>query len=624
MELTFNQTEELLIKELDRLKSLFKTYCFSAIKWPKEDHIGSFSDFDLRIIIDTNSEDEIVRINKEIYDIFNNILFVRKGNKRMLEHPPGQIITLNELKLGLGNAIDINSWAFVHGKLKKYQEIKQMYKKIKRTSCEVELLKNNFISRYKNYDLNLEPLYCAENIVKYKKFCLIWHYYAPAIFSAANLLSEKRIVGKSNAIKFLKEKDKRLVFCDKKKLLDLLKDDDSKIDFIFLGLKRDLDLLYTQIKKIPVEQENSKISALHAFVIQNQIFRAKLARYEYYSNKLFQGSPEIINRENNELKIINKIFNKTYKEFKPVMEKLRMDIQQTFYQNINEFNFLLKKYRFNKDTLRYYLEFLKKSIVYFEKLEYVLLQDHFGNISVDSFKIKITPKCTRHCNFCIFSDNKDKEMPYSKFIKIMERSNNFHFNKIFINGGEPTLHTEFEKISRYIYEQYPSKERVIGTNCTVISKSPKILKQVLMYYDTIAIGCDDEHRNLDDVMKVVPIFLENNKTVIINTIQGFISESNKAKLDNFCKGKKIIHVYNSLHHFAIGKRNKIGAPCSKYKNKSLLVLKNGNCFRCYNAVDEKKPEFNLFEKKFMKKLFQERINHYAYCYYCDEYLAKGD
>jgi len=257
-------------------------------------------------------------------------------------------------------------------------------------------------------------------------------------------------------------------------------------------------------------------------------------------------------------------------------------------------------------------------------LGFLLLQKKMGQVSINCLKIKITSKCTRKCSYCIFSDNREQDLSFEKFKLIIEKFKSIHVNKIFINGGEPTLHPSLELMGKYLKERFPSKELIIGTNCTIISKSNKIFQIVTKYFDTFAIGCDDEHRNFEDVEKIVPKIRSLGKTVVVNTLIDFISSDNKLALDEFCKNNGIIHVYNNLHHFCVGKKNKIGKICSKLTNINLMITRNGDCFRCFNAVDEKLPEFNINDKDCLERVFQKRKQHYNFCYYCDEYSATNE
>ncbi|MBU1164343.1 radical SAM protein [Patescibacteria group bacterium] len=610
------------IKKIDKKFAGYKPYCFSVMKWPTADHFKNFSDIDLRIIIDTNFEEEILKVNDMVYELFcDSVKSLNSGiNFRILEHPPGYLINLKELEFGLGDTIDINTWSFLHGNYKKYLSVRKKYSAKDLDNLDQKKLHSLFVSRHESYDLKLEPLYPYLNKDQYSRYCLVWHYYAVAIFAAAGLLLDKKIKGKSEALRAMQSYNRTLSYCDRKKLVSFITTDVS-LSILKKNLKSDLDILNKEInKKFKITNTkiiNNKDLVLKNFVNNYQMFRIRLSRYNYYFDTHHPTKQALIRREYRELSKIARSFSYVFSSFCHLMDNKKL--YQNIEDHLNQFNKLISCKKINKFILSNVLKLINDSIINFEKFNYILLQNTFGGVSIDCLKIKVTPKCNNNCCFCIFSDNSDTEMDFETFLKIIKKTSAFHFNKIFINGGEPTLHSQFKKISEYIYNNFPHKEKILGTNCRLLTKLKSRLDEVINYYDTIAIGCDDEHRNLSDVLEVVPKFIENNKFVVINTLINFISPKNKKILDDFCKKNNICHVYNNLHHFCSGKRNKLNAMCHKYKDKSLLVLKDGSCFRCFNAVNKDNPDFNIFDKNFKSKLFEDRKKHYDFCYYCDEY-----
>lgn len=120
-------------------------------------------------------------------------------------------------------------------------------------------------------------------------------------------------------------------------------------------------------------------------------------------------------------------------------------------------------------------------------------------------KVKITTKCNRHCDFCIFADGAQGEnMSLSLFSTILTRLETIPFQQLHINGGEPTVHRDFPALSDAARTRLPDKVMVLGTNAITLARNQPIMDATLRSYDQILIGCDDEHGNYDEVHAVVP------------------------------------------------------------------------------------------------------------------------
>ncbi|MDD4082827.1 MAG: radical SAM protein [Sphaerochaetaceae bacterium] len=609
---TFEIPAELLTK-LSEIKSNIPEYVFSAMKWNYKDHITPFSDIDLRIVVNTLDENTVLKLNEKLANAFIDLSNI-PTLERLIEHPPGKIILLKELELGLADTVDIKTWSFVHGNRTKFHKIKKNIEKKKETMEEITNLKNQLFDRITNYNLNKEPFFDLFNKIKYKKYCLFWHYYAYTLFLDC-IIKNKKVEGKTEAISLIKRENPNFKLYDKDEIKSMIFDKKISPKKLTQTLKEKIESI---INYKAYAHTIKRCVDLKVFCSAIQFLRAKPCRFKVYSKSMHKK--EIINRERAE---IIKIY-KSVKELSSLTQYKNLQTQiyiNNIQQKIEELNIILYK-RINKNTLKELSNQIEKSYYIIEK-NYLQLLSQIYPFSIDSFKIKITPKCTRHCSYCIFNDNNSKEMAIKEFNKILEKGKQFHFNKIFINGGEPTIHSEFITISQTLRKNFPHKEKILGTNCTVLFYSDKLLKEAIKSYDTFLIGCDDEHNNTKEVLKIVPKLRYAKKTVVINTVTSHVSKRLNKLIDKLCKKTGSIHIHNQVHHSQTDKqKNRIKKICKKYLHKTLLVDVNGNCHRCYNAVEKNNPEFNIKDNNFKEKLFCEPKNPYNFCYYCDEYDSK--
>src|SRR5690606_25684098 len=193
-------------------------------------------------------------------------------------------------------------------------------------------------------------------------------------------------------------------------------------------------------------------------------------------------------------------------------------------------------------------------------------------------KVKITTKCNRHCDFCIFADGAQGEnMPLELFSTILTRLETIPFQQLHINGGEPTVHRDFPALSDAARKRLPDKVMVLGTNAITLARNKRIMEATLRSYDQVLIGCDDEHENYDEVHAVVPRLREAGKTVVINSVLEGISSTRLTQLARLCGTYGAIHVTNHVHHVDVGQpANELRGPCDRYLDQHLLIEMDGS------------------------------------------------
>lgn len=242
-----------------------------------------------------------------------------------------------------------------------------------------------------------------------------------------------------------------------------------------------------------------------------------------------------------------------------------------------------------------------------------------------TIKIKINGICNNNCSFCNFNNDKSrlevKDLNYF-FNSII----NIDFYRIVINGGEPTLHPNFQEISEYLIDRFKGKVSLeLGTNMIPLSfksRRDKLINIILKTYDKIAIGCDDEHNNIHMIEKYLPQFLNQGIDATINIVTPFCSDSTKKRIEKFgMKYDLRIRYSEEMHNYKkLELLNNVKVPCL-FKTRDFLLNCNGDTFFCHEQEHEV-PLFNLHSSisddiKYYITDFEP--NNYKFCSYCKKY-----
>lgn len=240
-------------------------------------------------------------------------------------------------------------------------------------------------------------------------------------------------------------------------------------------------------------------------------------------------------------------------------------------------------------------------------------------------KIKITTKCNRHCDFCIFAEGgQGVNMSLDTFQTVLDRLDRIPFKQLHINGGEPTVHRDFAELSRLARERFADRVMVLGTNAITLARNTRLLEATLAHYDQVLIGCDDEHGNYEEVVATVPVLRAAGKTVVLNSVLEAIEDAWLTRLAELCREHGAIHVTNHVHHIDVGQPpNKLGGLCDLYLDQHLMIEVDGSCYRCFNAMAKYDSEFSVWDKDFAEKVFAPRTTHYRFCLKCHEYRDSG-
>lgn len=143
-----------------------------------------------------------------------------------------------------------------------------------------------------------------------------------------------------------------------------------------------------------------------------------------------------------------------------------------------------KNYEFEDDSDREYVMDIHKEL---------LEQGFFVNDSINFqnkiVSIQLTNGCNLRCKHCCVSSGDEllNELSTDELIDAIGKIIKFNPKHINISGGEPMIHKDFEKISKYLYDNYRGR-KILSTNATLIDKDNVHI--ISRYYDQVDISVD--------------------------------------------------------------------------------------------------------------------------------------
>ena len=244
---------------------------------------------------------------------------------------------------------------------------------------------------------------------------------------------------------------------------------------------------------------------------------------------------------------------------------------------------------------------------------------------IDIVKIKITNRCNRACQFCVFheSPTQSTDLSLPAFAKMVDILRPVPLRRFHINGGEPLLHPDFTTMTELVEERLDPEIMVLGTNAVLLEQECVLAAFVREHYDEVCIGCDSEHRNIGAVEAVVPYLLSASRTLVV--INSLVEYSDQLLLDRLDRLKalapeRIILVRNHVYHTASGQAiHKLQGLCRQEGKRYLMIQENGGCYRCFNAMVPDDGEFCIWDEDFYAKLAAGRTAHYKFCPWCRRY-----
>jgi hypothetical protein len=243
-----------------------------------------------------------------------------------------------------------------------------------------------------------------------------------------------------------------------------------------------------------------------------------------------------------------------------------------------------------------------------------------------TLKLKINGKCVNKCRFCLFHDDPQR-LEVKDIDHFFSMINNYAFNTIVINGGEPTIHPRFLEICEYLKTRFKNRCRLaLGTNLIPWhfkkGKYAQLQDTIFETFDGIRVGCDDEHRNIEHLEYFAPIIVGAGLSLAVNVIREFCCEKTKKRILAVKKKHGINVTFSEIDHFYGSKPviNKSSKPCKK-SARDLLINCNGDAFFCFHQEVEQ-PLFNLFTTSSEEVAFylnEFEPEPYKFCSCCSHY-----
>ncbi|MEI7810549.1 MAG: hypothetical protein WCI41_03280 [bacterium] len=362
------------------------SYLFTVIKGQEEDIIPGFSDLDLRIVVDTDSIEELNKINEILLNGYKKIIKKSKVKFRMFEHPP-LILNYKLLKKGLGNANEISTWYFMGGKTSIFTEIKKLYLG-SNFSISDEKRFRGVLANKENYNVEGELFYDFIDVNTQKKYFLAWHYYSTSVYVFMSLYLKKRLSGKSQGLRMTKKYFPNLVYANKNKLLKSVIDKDVGVSDFQRNLMKDWYFISEAVGK-----ENSKSSVtsekmdiLRLCYISVVLSLNKISRLNIYLGEILHSlnfSEELTeNLVIREIEDVSMIYGSYTKALKYVLNDKGNKSKEVkvFEEMLLRFDNLLKDKTPDLVNLKKYLVFFEDNIK--------VMQDFFYEYLMINYKIK--------------------------------------------------------------------------------------------------------------------------------------------------------------------------------------------------------------------------------------------
>lgn len=233
-----------------------------------------------------------------------------------------------------------------------------------------------------------------------------------------------------------------------------------------------------------------------------------------------------------------------------------------------------------------------------------------------SLKLKITLRCDSKCSFCNLNGGQQSDMTVERAKEIGQRLAGFHFDKVKINGGEPTLNTNLSAIASELSRAFPMSKIVLGThgNRLLSQGTVGILDQINQLY----LSCDDEHANYQVVEPILKACSEKSVFVIIQALSGFINDTNRSKLVRLTNkyGYRYSESQVVVRTGALAKRKSLPGPCFWANNNEIIVLPDGDIHLCCKKDLLTQSDSYLASEDLFKKLTELNTTFYQTCASC--------
>ena len=191
----------------DRCRKVGPKLLVIAAKWNYEDLIPGLSDFDARMIYDSDvSLKEWLEMSAAVGEVHEELARKFPDWARVLEHPPGPVLTIRELTDPLVYYPEFQQWSFYRGDDKAIERIGSYLASVEWSERDEYFFLKKFAVYFGPYDRKIDP---PVNIGKWEnKYPLhsrFMHYFTPPVQAAVSLIKKQAVRGKFEALRYARE-----------------------------------------------------------------------------------------------------------------------------------------------------------------------------------------------------------------------------------------------------------------------------------------------------------------------------------------------------------------------------------------------------------------------------------
>lgn len=223
--------------------------------------------------------------------------------------------------------------------------------------------------------------------------------------------------------------------------------------------------------------------------------------------------------------------------------------------------------------------------------------------SLDLLELEITEKCNLDCNYCYLGKKSGLELPLELIKRIAKEAEELGVKYFIITGGEPTLHSQFKKVSELVSKK--------GFNAGVLTNGINAKEKIkqLRNFRFVQMSLDKTKGKIEKEVIANAIFLKKHNVNV--TFLCTLSKENKNQIKNLIN-------LSEKHGIPLGFQRMIPIGNGKQIRKSVFtprelkeILNKISCKMISNKqISCEDPLINLLNKDTFEPEIST-INHYG-------------
>ncbi len=187
----------------ERCREKFPRLDVLAAKWEVEDLLPGLSDLDFRLIVDASvGLEAFIALDSVIGAVHAALCNERPDWARMLEHPPGVIVTWDELHDPCLFNPETRCWRVCGGDAVRFDQYRYEVLREPWTLADERYCVERFAGYFGPYQPHIDvPINVAGREQAYAWHSRAMHYFAPAVQSAVSVMDRRVVPGKLQALR---------------------------------------------------------------------------------------------------------------------------------------------------------------------------------------------------------------------------------------------------------------------------------------------------------------------------------------------------------------------------------------------------------------------------------------